>query len=177
MNTRAKKVYDLRHSPLGQNKGTVGQRERFKDNRQDVYREQKKWPEPTRCPVCSAVFMKGRWIWDPNPYPVHETLCPACRRMADRVPAGHISIKGAFFEEHREEMLNLVRNLEEAENKNRPMERIMTIDDEADGTIITTTGIHLAKRIGDAFLSAYEGHLELKFGEGEQSVRVLWRRE
>ena len=48
---------------------------------------------------------------------------------------------------------------------------------EAPGqTVITTCDVHSARRIGEALASAYHGHLDVRFGEDEYSVRVNWTR-
>jgi hypothetical protein len=158
----------------GQPQGSLGMRERFKDNRHDVYQERQKWPEPTVCSQCGAVFVGGRWTWNAAPAHSHELLCPACRRIADRYPAGIIELDGPFFEEHREEILDLIRNVEEREKREHPLERLMDRGD--DGDILTTTGVHLARRIGEGLKRAYRGNLTVKYGEDSEFVRVTWRR-
>lgn len=157
-------------------KGTVGQKERFKDQRHDVYRERQKWPEPTRCTECGAVFTKGRWSWEQAPGKAQEAVCPACRRIADGYPAGFVEIRGPFFGEHREEIVHLLRNVETQEKGEHPLERIMGMQEEDGRTVVTTTGIHLARRLGSALSQAYKGQLSLQYGEAEEHVRVLWER-
>jgi hypothetical protein len=41
---------------------------------------------------------------------------------------------------------------------------------------ITTTDIHLPRRIGTALKRAYDGDLDVRFGEDEYAVRVRWHR-
>ena len=160
-------------------KGPYGRKDRLiKEKRHDAYQEGNKWPEPTLCTECSALFVNGRWTWGkPLPQTVsNETICPACRRIADRYPAGYIEIKGSFFAEHRDEILNCVRNIEKQEKGERPLERIMSIADKKGHTLITTTGIHIARRIGGALSRAYKGELSFQYADGDQSVRVYWQR-
>lgn len=121
----------------------------IKEKRHDAYKETGKWPEPTLCPECEALFIHGRWSWEKSPKEANKTTCPACRRIADNYPAGYVEIKGNFFLEHQEEILNLARNVEKQEKSERPLERIMAITDNKDHTLVTTTGIHLARRIGN----------------------------
>ncbi|NBC18333.1 MAG: ATPase [Bacteroidetes bacterium] len=170
-----------RRGRLGEFKGTIGQRERFKSERHDVYQEQKKWPEPTRCPTCGAAFMDGRWTWETAPPSAQEVECPACRRIADAYPAGFVEIAGTFFEAHREELIGLIRNAAALEKGEHPLERLMAIerdeDAEAPLTLVTTTGVHLARRIGDALARAYEGDLTIQYGDAEHQVRVHWARD
>ena len=158
-------------------KGIYGRRDRLvQERRHDVYRSREKWPEPTQCSKCGAVFVGGRWAWKPSVKAVNQAVCPACRRIADHYPAGLVEIKGSFFGMHRSDIENLIRNVERMENAEHPLERIMAITDEADYTVVTTTGIHLARRIGEALARAYKGDLTLHYGEGEQSVHLRWER-
>jgi hypothetical protein len=83
---------------------------------------------------------------------------------------------GPFFAEHREEILNLINNTESLEKKERPLERLMDIVDEKKQTRVTTTGIHLARRLGEALAHAYQGDLDFTYGDAEKSIRVIWSR-
>lgn len=163
---------------IGRNKGTIGQKERFKDNRHHVYQERKGWPEPTCCPDCGAVFVDRRWTWAPAPPVVNEARCPACRRIADNYPAGFIELQGPFLAAHRDEILHLIRNTEAVEKAEHPLERLMAIDEEGgpERILVTTTGIHLARRIGKALARAFQGSLTLRYGEDENSLRTVWER-
>ena len=38
----------------------------------------------------------------------HEAVCPACLQIKDGIPAGFVYIKGEFFNEHKEEIENLL---------------------------------------------------------------------
>ncbi|MEZ4701825.1 MAG: BCAM0308 family protein [Rhodothermales bacterium] len=157
-------------------KGTVGQRERFKDERHDVYLERKKWPEPTSCGTCGAVYQGGRWTWSSSPAGGNVITCPACQRIADNYPAGFVELQGPFFAAHRDEIRGLIDHIEENEKGEHPLERVMRIEDAPDRVLIETTGIHLARRIGTALERAYEGHLTFKFGDGMHTIRVTWER-
>ncbi|WP_272481676.1 BCAM0308 family protein, partial [Rhodothermus marinus] len=84
--------------------------------------------------------------------------CPACRRAADRYPAGYVELAGAFLSTHQEEILNLIRNLEEQEKQARPLERIMAMEVQNGRCYVTTTGVHLARRIGEALARAYQAN-------------------
>ncbi|MHB1352433.1 MAG: BCAM0308 family protein [Thiobacillus sp.] len=148
----------------------------IEEARNDPYRALRKPPEPTMCPRCGAVFHEGRWQWIAKPAHAHEEMCPACRRVAEELPAGFVSIGGPFFQQHREELLNLIRNEEARAKAEHPLKRIMKIEDEADGLLVTTTEIHLARGIGEALHHAYQGELELHYNENENLLRVVWER-
>lgn len=158
-------------------KSQYGRRDRLmKEKRHDTYREDKKWPEPTTCTECAAVYMDGQWIWGEKPGQANEVVCPACQRIAQNYPAGHLELRGTFFQQQRHEIINLIRNEEKLEKTAHPLERIMTIEDKESHMEITTTGVHIARRIGEAVARAYKGELMLSYGDGEKSVRALWER-
>lgn len=159
------------------NTGQHGRKDRLiKEQRHDVYERQGKWPEATRCTKCNAIYSNGRWLWKEGVQGAHEAVCPACKRIADRYPAGYVDISGPFFKEKREEILSLIRNVEKQEKDERPLERIIEMTEEGESFLITTTGVHIARRIGEALSRACKGNLSLKYGDGEESVRVSWSR-
>lgn len=148
----------------------------MQEARHDPYLARHKPSEPTVCPGCGAVFHEGRWQWLARPPKAHEALCPACHRIRDDYPAGYVSVKGEFFKTHQDEILRLVRNEEARQKTEHPLKRIMKIEPHDDGTLITTTDIHLARGIGEALHQAYQGELEYHYNEEENLLRVVWKR-
>ena len=142
----------------------------------DTYRAKSKLPEPTVCPQCNAIFHAGRWCWGDIPQDAHQETCPACHRINDDYPAGFVTFKGAFFLAHHEEIINLVRHEEQQARRERPLQRIMRIEAHDGVTLITTTDIHLARRLGEAASHAYQGELEFHYNPEENLLRVLWAR-
>lgn len=149
---------------------------RSANDEDDPYRAAAKPPEPTQCPQCKAVFAAGRWSWAESPEDAYEHLCPACQRIQDHFPAGYVTIKGAFFKDHRDEILQLINNKADRERENRPLQRIMAIEDVRDGLQVTTTDSHLARGIAEALQSAYKGDLKLRYSRDENLVRATWSR-
>jgi hypothetical protein len=92
------------------------------------------------------------------------------------VPAGVVKVAGEFFVAHREEILNLIRNVEGKEKATHPLNRIMAMEEGPEGMVISTTDTHLPRRLGDALLHAHGGELDLQYPEEEQLVRVTWSR-
>jgi hypothetical protein len=167
----------LYEEKIAMSKGPYGRKDRLiKERRHDAYQAGSKWSEPTLCSGCGALFVNGRWSWQEPPEETNEATCPACRRVADHYPAGYIEIKGAFFEEHRDEILNLICNIEKQEKDARPLERIMSITDEKGHTLVKTTGIHIARRIGEALSRSCKGELSFQYADTDECIRVYWQR-
>jgi len=146
----------------------------------DPYHEGRKYPEPTVCPRCNLVYRNGRWqVGDPKKDGggVHRSHCPACRREIDRLPGGVIRLSGRYLREHADEILNIVHNQAAAAAEQRPLQRIMWIEEDEGTTEIATTSGHLAARIGKAIAGACKGTLRIKRARDDQLTRVYWERE
>ncbi len=144
----------------------------------DPYKTTRKLPEPTVCPVCKAVFTGGHWQWKESwPLDADTVVCHACRRTQDGYPAGIVTLKGSFALAHKQELLHLARHHEEREKAEHPMHRIMKIEEPRDAIVISTTDLHLPKRIGDAVHHAYKGKLDGHYDEGGYLLRVNWSHE
>lgn len=148
----------------------------YDDPKHDPYQARRKYAEPTLCKDCGAVFHRGRWQWGAAPANAQQELCPACHRVRDKLPAGTLTLTGAFVVEHRGDLLGIIRNQERLEQGERPLHRIMAIDDAGDRIVVTTTDVHLPRRIGDALKSAYDGELDIRYGADEYSAQVSWER-
>jgi len=158
-------------------KNTLGRKDRLiREKSHDTYKEKGKPSEPTHCTECHAVFARGRWSWAKPEKGAHPVVCPACRRIADRFPAGYIELRGNFLKGHRAEITQLILNVEEQEKTARPLERIMSMKEEGNQSVIMTTGIHLARRIGEALARSYKGEYSFRYGDGEENLRVYWER-
>lgn len=142
----------------------------------DPYRLTEKPPGGTTCKGCGAMVQEGRWTWSEPAKGAVNTTCPACRRVADDYPAGYLVLEGAFFGENRVEIMNLVQNVAEAEKNKHPMERVMAIRKDGETTLITTTGVHIARRLGDSLKRSYQGDLKVNYKDGEKLIRVNWFR-
>ena len=150
----------------------------LRERRHDTYKLRGKLQEPTVCPQCGATYHKGRWTWEEIPdAPTDSQLCQACHRINDRYPAGELAVQGGFLASHKQEILNLARNIEEAEKNEHPLNRIMDIEELDDGLRITTTDIHLPRRIGEALSKAWDGDLDMHYDEDGYFIRLTWRRE
>jgi len=142
----------------------------------DTYKMRKKLPEPARCGDCGAVWHRGRWTWGAPPAKAEVTRCPACKRIRDRFPAGYVTLKGAFLQAHRDEIVARVRNCEAGEKPDHPLQRIMNIEPVAGGLLVTTTDAHLARGIGEALRKAYRGRMGFHYNKSDNLLRVSWSR-
>jgi NMD protein affecting ribosome stability and mRNA decay len=152
-------------------------RDQLREEREhDSYKQQHKPPEPAVCQDCGIIYHGGRWQRGEVKSGSHEVICPACHRIRDHFPAGFVHVGGEFFRGHRDELIQLLRHHETKAEAQHPLARIMAIDDDADGILVTTTDIHLARDLGDALHHAYKGELEFHYNEAEKRLRVHWQR-
>ena len=164
----------IRQSPQSGRSGrrTAGRAQR--DHILDPYQARQKLQEPTACRQCGAVYHNGRWQWVARPEESREALCSACRRINDKFPAGIVKFYGSFGLQQTEEIVRLARHQEEAEKGEHPLNRIISIEEDAQGVVIHTTDIHLPRRIGVAAKRAFHGSLNEDFDEGGYFLRVNW---
>lgn len=87
-----------------------------------------------------------------------------------------IQLKGEFLQAHKDEIANLIRNQEAVEQELHPLERLMTVKSSRAGMRVETTGLRLARRVGDALQDAYQGKLQIDYLKGQDKVRVNWER-
>ena len=147
----------------------------YSQGRIDPYLARKKMADPAHCRQCGVWFIKGRWTWRDTYKDAEDVLCPACRRINDHVPAGVLNLSGPFFEEHREQATNLIKNTEKMEKERHPLERFIAIRGKK-SMRIETTGVHLARRIGDSLKKSFQGDLEIEYLKGQDKVRINWQR-
>ena len=78
---------------------------------------------------------------------------------------------------HKDELAHMARHQEEIEKPEHPLDRIMAIDEDAEGLTITTTDIHLPRRIGETIKRTWRGKLTMSFEEDGYFIRVSWSRD
>lgn len=160
---------------------TVSNRTKVKGDRtprsMDVYHEKEGIKGSSYC-ECGAVFRGKRWQnanGDPQPEG-RKLVCPACRRIADRTPAGILTLQGDFFAKHEAEINNIVRNTEQTYYQKNPLAKVMETRKEDKGVTITTTDGKLAQKIGREVFKSYRGDLNFIWSQSEDLVRVAWSR-
>jgi hypothetical protein len=144
------------------------------DHPLDPYQLQQKLHDGTSCPQCGAVYREGRWRWAAAPEGGEKTLCAACRRINENLPAGIVKLNGIFGRQQIEEVVRLARHQEDAEKREHPLNRIIRIGEEDEAIVIKTTDIHLPRRIGAAVKRAFHGELDEEFDDSGYFVRITW---
>ena len=147
----------------------------LRDESHDPTKPLLKMSDPTVCPDCGATYIDGRWTWRHGPAEAPRRLCSACQRIRNNYAAGFVTVSGSFARAHRDEIVQLVRNIEAREKKSHPIKRIMSLTETEDELVISTTEVHLAQAIGKALNGAFTGTLRFDFEE--DIVRVDWRRD
>ena len=148
----------------------------LRENVHDPYQTRLKLAAPAACSECGAVYQKGGWQWGRRSEDAADVVCPACQRIRDAYPAGTVTLVGAaYLARHGEAIRNLVRNIETADKERHPLQRIMAISDTDDGMTVTTTDIHLPRRIGQALRRAHKGRLDVHYDEEGYFIRIDWQ--
>jgi len=126
------------------------------------------------CDDCGVVQHAGKWSWGAPPLTeLAGGRCPACQRIRERYPAGTIRLHPAFLE-HREEIKQLARNVEQAEKAEHPLERLMEMQESEGDLVITTTGIHIARQIAHKLARRFHQRARLRYADDEGLVHVDW---
>lgn len=152
-----------------------------REGREAPYRLHGSYPDQTHCTSCGVAFEGGKWAWphqltSGKPL-VKEIVCPACRRVQDGYPAGWLTLSGPYLAAHESTILDLVRVEQQLEQEEHPMNRIMAIERTDEGTVITTTDVHLPRRLANAIHRAYSGQVTGGYTLGDEEVRLAWHRE
>lgn len=161
--TRAKEVF------RNERRGKVGK----------AYPRPEKYPANTECPKCELIFQDGVWKRGvpENRQQLRRKLCPACMQIRDRQAGGIIRFVGSFIADHRQDLLNRIRNLEEQAVEERPLERIINIKEGKDGIIVSATTEHLIARIGKAVQRDFGGTLDLRYSPEDKFATARWHRD
>lgn len=148
------------------------------EKRHDPYAARWKPHGPSRCTQCGAVFADGRWCWQKDaPEKLASVICPACHRVNDRYPAGQITLDGEFLKQHGQEILNMLHNEADIENREHPLNRILAVSEEPGRIVITTTDIHLPLRFMHAVERSHKGQTGIQFDEEGYFARATWHRD
>ena len=70
----------------------------------------------------------------------------------------------------------MIRHHEAREKAQHPLQRIMAIEEDAEGVTATTTDVHLARDIALALERAYKGELLFHYNKEDNLLRATWVR-
>ena len=137
----------------------------------DSYKMSGKLKEPTACKACGPSFQRSL-----------DVGLKAGRRERDRLPGllAHQDnyrrvrhIEGAYKDQHRDQVMGSF-TIRRPRKERTPLARIMTIRDQPEGLVISTTDSHLPRRIGEALKHSHHGALDVQYDKDEEFVRVTW---
>jgi NMD protein affecting ribosome stability and mRNA decay len=142
-------------------------------------------PELSACERCHNVYRNKRWYEDASLYAdamknpsVGSVLCPACRKILQNFPGGIVTLKGDYFRQHQQDLMNLIRNEEKRARGFNPLERLMSVKENEKGNmVVSTTTEKLAQRLGRAIKKAFHGEVAYQWSHDNKLVRVEWVRE
>jgi len=97
--------------------------------------------------------------------------------MEDRAAAGQVRVSGRFLTVHEQEIRQLMQRVEQQERQTHVLERLIAIDSKDDALLVTTTGTHLANRIGHELQAAYDGACSYRYSDSERYLSVDWHRD
>jgi hypothetical protein len=143
------------------------------------FRHTEKYRTGTRCPDCGLVFSGSVWK-KPEPSSSGQSPskpCPACLLVRDGRIGGMVQLSGDFAALHRQDLMNRIRNVEKVSSLERPLERIIRINETEQEISVAVTTEHLAARIGKAIERDYGGTLQLKYAPEEKYAIARWHRD
>ena len=167
----------------GTKKYSKSTRKKAIDTEGDPYLAKIAPDETAECRKCGVVYFNKRWVLaeefdrskEGSKKP-KKVLCPACQKIKDGFIGGYVTITGPFQAEHRDEIMNLIKNKEKVARTHNPLDRIMDIKESDGGLEITTTTEKLAQRIGQILKKAFHGEVEYKWSSDVKLARVRWTR-
>jgi hypothetical protein len=157
------------------------------DHDSGVHRTPRAPAEPAKCGLCGAVYSERRWTlaaarrkpgkhrrWRPGAI----TVCPACKKKREGLPAGFVVLSGKFLASSGEQIERLIRNEADRAAVDNPLAQVMNrITDEQGRVVFATTTEHLAQRLGHALEKAFAGEVRFDFSHENKLARVYWHRD
>src|SRR5437870_10570646 len=123
----AQRVPSGHGSPKSSNTRVVRPRDQAYDL-DDPYIPDRHYPDDTVCSRCGAVVHNQHWTFDEerrnllqSAGAVSEVICPGCKIVAERNPERVVTLHGDYWPQHRDDILNLIRNEERRGMNTNPL--------------------------------------------------------
>jgi len=110
-----------------------GRRDKLIQRNARRYRNRGKYTKPTVCADCGRALRGGALSWGKAPAGAARAVCPALPPDRRSFPRRAVELSGDFYRDHRDEILNLVRNRRGRREGERPIGADHGIADEAGG--------------------------------------------
>ena len=121
------------------------------------------------CKNCQALYDGLKWSFNQELYEKYKDdretekiLCPACKRLKDKVVAGILYLEGEILLTKKEEIINFINNEAKKALANNFMSRILRMEAEGRKLTIYSIDAPLALYLGKRFKEAFHGHLEIQ---------------
>lgn len=121
------------------------------------------------CKNCQALYDRLKWVFNQKLYEKYKDdketekiLCPACKRLKDKVVAGILYLEGEVLLTKKEEIRNFIHNEIKKALANNFMSRILRMEDEGHKITIYSIDAPLVLYLGRRFKRVFHGHLEIQ---------------
>lgn len=138
--------------------------------------------EFTVCSDCNAVYYEKSWHHGFTDYrhltenkQINFAVCPACQMIKDNQFEGQVIFENVP-KEHKDEVVNNIKNTGERAYKRDPMDRIIGIKESGSNIEVLTTENQLARIIARQIASAYKNtKTDIQWSKEESVARIVVR--
>ncbi len=131
-----------------------------------------------RCPRCKKIYLHNKWVKDTitDLYLIKTELayCNKCLGKTFDNFVGSIEIYDKKLDEHKEQIIELARQVERELEDAPPFEKIIQIIEKNDILFIFTNTTRLAREIGRRLRQELQGGIQYEWFERNQYLRVKW---
>lgn len=171
-----------RGTPRAMRRVTVGQSQDWRFPK-TAYQAVEDRPGTLVCPRCRAISLQKRWFLDDALYdklrrdPEAQLVrCPGCERVERGIYEGRVVLRGDWIVDHKDEVINLIKNQESEARQTNPFSRIGVIKDQGNQLELYVTTQWLAVRIGKELRKAHKGELQIDHLPQQKFSLVTWHR-
>jgi len=134
----------------------------------------------TVCGGCGAVYSRKTWrrsgerpaaALAPG---VKRFLCPACRQTGEGRAYGRVVLRGAWLQNHEDEVRRRIANVEARARHTQPERRVIEIARAKQGLEIMSTSQKLAHRLVREIEKAFGGRSSYRWSANDGSLTATW---